>query len=505
MALITCPECGKKKVSDTAEACPRCGFGIKTYFENQSQNEKRKQDDSVIENASEIDINQIEEDVIKPEQKASDSVNVTSKTDKNNSGKTLSIFLIFFIVLAVVIVLFVLFHKSNLNNDDEITNLSVETTETLTEMESLVYLEQSGEDESEVSSEENDPAKESNYIEAKALLEDGRYEEAEEIFAQLDSYKDSKNLFRECNYQEAETLFISREFQEAKELYLKIERYKDSHEKILECTYNIAYSYYQEGDYFAAAELLYEPGTGQLLHKESDVLRKRMVEENRNWFLQRAKEEFTNGNFDNADKCYHYIGGEYQLSDKEKVDYYLNTFMRMIQGEYTADKCPGVTGVVNGFYFSRGDVEYKITPVHRDSRGITETVGLLNGQDEHFLKSSEEGHMVERSDNEDERAAWYTEEGNANLEERKARRESEEKAKSEKEKEEDEKREAEKRKNAKKEPYIGMTADEVRNSSWGEPKKINKTTYEWGTTEQWVYSMDRYIYLENGRVTAIQE
>ena len=33
MALITCPECGRKKVSDTAEACPSCGFGIKAYFE----------------------------------------------------------------------------------------------------------------------------------------------------------------------------------------------------------------------------------------------------------------------------------------------------------------------------------------------------------------------------------------------------------------------------------------------------------------------------------------
>ena len=32
MALITCPECGRKKVSDTAEACPSCGFGIKAYF-----------------------------------------------------------------------------------------------------------------------------------------------------------------------------------------------------------------------------------------------------------------------------------------------------------------------------------------------------------------------------------------------------------------------------------------------------------------------------------------
>ncbi len=54
-------------------------------------------------------------------------------------------------------------------------------------------------------------------------------------------------------------------------------------------------------------------------------------------------------------------------------------------------------------------------------------------------------------------------------------------------------------------PEIGMTAEEVRNSTWGSPRDTNKTTYEWGTKEQWVYSGYRYIYFENGIVTAIQE
>lgn len=55
------------------------------------------------------------------------------------------------------------------------------------------------------------------------------------------------------------------------------------------------------------------------------------------------------------------------------------------------------------------------------------------------------------------------------------------------------------------EPKIGMTSDEILKSTWGEPKKINKTTYSWGIAEQWVYSNYRYIYFENGIVTAIQE
>lgn len=33
MALVKCPECGKNRVSDSAEACPECGFGIKSYYD----------------------------------------------------------------------------------------------------------------------------------------------------------------------------------------------------------------------------------------------------------------------------------------------------------------------------------------------------------------------------------------------------------------------------------------------------------------------------------------
>lgn len=56
-----------------------------------------------------------------------------------------------------------------------------------------------------------------------------------------------------------------------------------------------------------------------------------------------------------------------------------------------------------------------------------------------------------------------------------------------------------------KEPSIGMTADEVRKSTWGAPNKINKDTFSWGTTEQWVYSGYKYIYFKNGLVTSISE
>jgi len=59
-------------------------------------------------------------------------------------------------------------------------------------------------------------------------------------------------------------------------------------------------------------------------------------------------------------------------------------------------------------------------------------------------------------------------------------------------------------------PKIGMTKEEAYNSTWGYPDDINKTTTEYGVSEQWVYEEEddfdiKCIYLDNGIVTAIQE
>lgn len=50
---------------------------------------------------------------------------------------------------------------------------------------------------------------------------------------------------------------------------------------------------------------------------------------------------------------------------------------------------------------------------------------------------------------------------------------------------------------------IGMSAEDVRASSWGKPGKVNRTTTVHGTSEQWVYP-GGYLYFQNGRLTAIQ-
>ena len=502
MALITCPECGRKKVSDTAEACPSCGFGIKAYFEKKYEEEENK----------EKEIKYTEPEHREPEHEEPKNENGNEEIRKKDSGKKPYILYALLALLVVCVLLFVFLKQKPHDEDSQLAIAPTESGEAVLETESIEASEHSDENnseissetESEVNSEEEDPVKESKYIEANELLSTGGYDEAREIFAQLDSYKDSKKLLKECDYQKAEILYGNGDDQAAKDIYLTIERYEDSHDKILECTYNIAYSYYQAGDYLNAAILLYEPGTGQLLHKESDDLRKLMAKDNRSWFIKKAKEEFNKGNFDNAGICYQAVGGRYKLSDQEKADYDLNLFMIQIQGEYTAENRPGIQGIISGYNFTQGDVTYKITPMFKRNNGFEKLVGLLDGQDGHYLESSEEGSVSEISDK-NGGTHWSTEAWRIKNTDRVARRESEQAANDEKAKEEKAKKEAEERAKAKNVPAIGMTADEVRNSSWGEPKKINKTTYEWGTSEQWVYSLDRYVYLENGRVTAIQE
>lgn len=43
MALVKCPECGRENVSDSAESCPDCGYGIKAHFEKIKREEERKE------------------------------------------------------------------------------------------------------------------------------------------------------------------------------------------------------------------------------------------------------------------------------------------------------------------------------------------------------------------------------------------------------------------------------------------------------------------------------
>lgn len=52
--------------------------------------------------------------------------------------------------------------------------------------------------------------------------------------------------------------------------------------------------------------------------------------------------------------------------------------------------------------------------------------------------------------------------------------------------------------------YIGMNCEMVL-MSWGKPSQKHKSSYDWGTEEQWVYNSDDYLYFENGILKATQD
>jgi hypothetical protein len=52
--------------------------------------------------------------------------------------------------------------------------------------------------------------------------------------------------------------------------------------------------------------------------------------------------------------------------------------------------------------------------------------------------------------------------------------------------------------------WVGMDIFQLR-ASWGNPRSIGKTSSAFGTTEQWVYGLGKYVYVENLRVTGWQQ
>lgn len=51
---------------------------------------------------------------------------------------------------------------------------------------------------------------------------------------------------------------------------------------------------------------------------------------------------------------------------------------------------------------------------------------------------------------------------------------------------------------------IGMTQQDVLDSSWGRPEKVNRTTNARGVREQWVYGGGNYLYFDDGVLRSIQ-
>lgn len=59
MALIKCPECGRENVSDSAEMCPNCGYGIKEHFRKIERKKQYEESKRISEEKEQAELNKI--------------------------------------------------------------------------------------------------------------------------------------------------------------------------------------------------------------------------------------------------------------------------------------------------------------------------------------------------------------------------------------------------------------------------------------------------------------
>jgi len=79
-----------------------------------------------------------------------------------------------------------------------------------------------------------------HYNNAVSLMDKGQYQEAINVFEQLDDYKDSSFRLIECKYNIANFLMSTGQYQEAITIFESLVAYKDSKDNLIECKYRNA-------------------------------------------------------------------------------------------------------------------------------------------------------------------------------------------------------------------------------------------------------------------------
>lgn len=462
MALIICPECGRENVSDSAEMCPSCGFPVKKYFDELKSNREtitgQHNNDKDTRQVETIECHEEGEKVI---QDNVDNANKVQKARKNHKNTNVIIGVCIGII-SIIVAIYIAIPKLKYSN-------------------------------------------------ANALFEQGNYEEALMLFENMGDYKDALVKVEECKLKIIKDKIDTNVELEESLAYLSHVEYTDEVIAIRnECILKLIYINYDEKNYIDTLKYIYETEeTDQFKDIKTDCL----------WNMANA--EYNEGNYLQVIRYLDEIGNLTSLEadrllqqslNKYGVDLYndgdfssalmyltrvnpkddtineiitIAEFMDKIQGVWYFDRLK--SGIeFNGWrkiekkYESNGALKWTTDIDQRelfDSLYVKwNTLYLKNTQKEfgfyYFFR--DEDLIIAGYDE------WvdYVEHTYKKVES------FPEPAK---------------------EPYIGMTAQEVLESTWGTPKDINKYTYSWGVREQWCYSGYRYIYFEDGIVTSISE
>jgi tetratricopeptide (TPR) repeat protein len=294
------------------------------------------------------------------------------------------------------------------------------------------------------------------YNEAMSLYERGNFEQSIRAFTNLEGYKNSPHMVIESKYGYANRMMEQENYSDAIELFRELGDYKDSSSLATEATYLLGKQKFASENYSGALAFFNQ------IKKYKDVSNLLLE----TTYLQ-AKKLYDSGDFTTADKQFKTI--ETYQDAKQYIENisFLERFQGTWESEFGFSQRIFSGWKVYSVYFP----DSHDTSVHEweyervDNKLITSIGDIYTLANERTLIENDSGRLEEY--------ARYNSSVNVP--------------------------------NEKPAPRIGMTAQEVRNSNWGSPNDINRTTTQFGVREQWVYNNYKYIYLEDGIVTSISE
>lgn len=250
--------------------------------------------------------------------------------------------------------------------------------------------------------------------------------------------------------------------------------------------------FYNDGDYISALIIGREAIGRSDTTSKINKLKREIFELQGDYIQEQINSAISNKNYDILDNLYYYKSLSYSVPFSN-IQLHECSFIKELQGEYRYfdNYNEDIQVEIRGYNLKIGKDQYIFDYGVSDPAFKERLQGLTFEKGN--IRKIRTGLIEINYDN--GQSIKYQSDIGKEWEEEQEQKKEEKRAKEEKERQQ----------YLANEPKIGMTAEEVEASNWGKPQEINKTTYEWGITEQWCYPGYKYIYLEDGKVTAIQE
>jgi hypothetical protein len=391
MALVKCPECGKENVSDSAEACPVCGYPIKAYYEKIKIEENEKREKEKVDHELELKKEAQEE-----KRKATVSFFKEHKKKIVVGVASCSIAIIAIIGIHSYLELQTAIKAYDNGNYKEAYDYFANTNK-------IEYRDKAL----------------SGYI--NQLLDDGEIDSADKYYELVTNSEDKEILEPKMFFSHAMRAYKAGDFRNAINLFQKVQENTETEKYLDICRTmdNLQGEWILKGIYFD--------------------------------FFKNKQLNFAAMTFDGWNATLYYC--------KDFIDNFV----------YAGD-CELTVNDDDTFEFVTPKLEYKLS-----STSIELCAQIINDDYFYNLEKKDSNYM------------WYRN-GKDTLRFKRGNIDAIKNDTS-----------------LQREPFVGMKKEALENSTWGKPRDINKSTYSWGTTEQWCYSNNRYVYLENDVVTSISE